>query len=190
MTELEGYIHNSFGLSKDEVNAISKFFKPLHLKKGDFYLKTGRQSDRLGFVQSGIVREFLLLEDQEITKWISTKGYFAVDLYSFLFRQPSRWNIQALTDCEFWIISGSDYERINEVIPNWKHLETLFIGKCFAALEERIVSHLALDAEDRFKLLLKQRPELFNLVPLQYIASMLGMTPETLSRLRRKRISA
>ncbi|MCU0433022.1 MAG: Crp/Fnr family transcriptional regulator [Bacteroidia bacterium] len=189
MTELEGYIHHSFGIPHNEVDEIIRFFQPLKLRKGDYYLKAGHRSDRLGFVQSGILREFLDADNKEITKWISTKGYFAVDLHSFLFEQPARWHIQALTDCELWVISGHDYKRIQQVIPEWQRLETLFIGKCFAALEDRIVSHLALSAEERFQLLHSQRPELFNLVPLHYIASMLGITPETLSRLRRKQVS-
>jgi CRP/FNR family transcriptional regulator, anaerobic regulatory protein len=188
MTELEGYIHHSFGISTEEVGMITRFFHPLKLQKGEYYLKAGRLSDRLGFVQSGILREYLETDNREITKWISTKGYFAVDLHSFLFKQPARWHIQALTDCELWVINGSDYHRIQQVVPEWQRLETLFIGKCFAALEERIVSHLALSADERFQYLQLNRPELFNLVPLQYIASMLGMTPETLSRLRRKQV--
>ncbi|MCA6362969.1 MAG: cyclic nucleotide-binding domain-containing protein [Bacteroidetes bacterium] len=107
MTELEGYILSSFGVSTEEVGAITRFFKPLKLHKGDYYLKAGRLSDRLGFVQSGILREYLETDNREITKWISTKGYFTVDLHSFLFKQPARWHIHALTDCELWVISGS-----------------------------------------------------------------------------------
>jgi CRP-like cAMP-binding protein len=188
MTELEGYIHHSFGIPQNEVTHIGRFFKPLMLRKGDYYLRAGHRSERLGFVQSGILREYLEVENKEVTKWISTKGYFAVDLHSFLYQHSARWNIQALTDCELWVISGESYRQIAQHVPEWPRLETLFIGKCFAALEERIVSHLALSAEERFQLLLTSRPELFNLVPLQYIASMLGMTPETLSRMRRKQV--
>lgn len=186
MTELEGYIHHSFGIPQNEVTHIGRFFKQLKLRKGDYYLRAGHRSERLGFVQSGILREYLEVDNKEVTKWISTKGYFAVDLHSFLFHQPARWNIQALTDCELWVISGENYRQIAQLVPEWPRLETLFIGKCFAALEERVVSHLALSAEERFQMLLANRPGLFNLVPLQYIASMLGMTPETLSRMRRK----
>ena len=61
MTELEKYIHTYFGVSKEEVTKISTFFKHVDLKKGDYFLKTGRHSDRLGFVQTGIVREFVFI---------------------------------------------------------------------------------------------------------------------------------
>lgn len=59
MTELEKYIQTYFGVNQDDLTKISSFFKPVALKKGDYFLKTGRQSDRLGFVQSGIIRELV-----------------------------------------------------------------------------------------------------------------------------------
>ena len=186
MTELEKYIQTYFAVNKDDLIKISSFFKPVTLKKGDYFLKTGRHSDRLGFVQTGIIREFVFIDDKEVTKWISTKGYFVVDLSSFIFQLPARWNIQALTDCELYIIDSKDYQKIGKVILRWTELEKLFISKCFTVLEDRIITHLSMTAEERYNQLFNFNKELFNQVPLQYLASMLGMTPETLSRLRKK----
>ncbi len=188
MTELEIYIKTYFAVSNDDLAIITSFFKLKTLKKGDYFLKTGRHSDRLGFVQTGIVREFVNIGDKEVTKWISTKGYFVVDLSSFIFHHPARWTIQALTDCELYIIDDKDYQKIGEVIPRWKELEKLFIAKCFTVLEDRIITHLAMTAEERYNQLFNFNKELFNQVPLQFLASMLGMTPETLSRLRKKAV--
>ena len=188
MTELEKYIQTYFGVNKDDLTKISSFFKPVTMKKGNHFLKTGRQSDRLGFVQSGIMREYVDIDDKEVTKWISTKGYFVVDLSSFIFHQPARWNIQALTDCELYIIENKDYRKIGQVIPRWMELEKLFIAKCFTVLEDRIITHLSMTAEERYNQLFIFNKELFNQVPLQYLASMLGMTPETLSRIRKKSV--
>lgn len=187
MTELEKYIQTYFGVSNDELSEISSFFKPMQLKKDDYFLKKGRQSDRLGFVQSGIAREFVILDGKEVTKWISTNGYFVVDLSSFMFHVPARWNIQALTDCELYVINNADYKKIGQVVSSWPELEKLFIAKCFTVLEDRIITHLSMTAEERYHQLFNFNKELFNQVPLQYLASMLGMTPETLSRLRKKR---
>lgn len=186
MTALAHYIQTYFGASNDELKHISMLFKSVHLTKGSFFVKAGGIADRLGFVQSGILREFIEVNDQEVTKWISTQGYFAVDLQGFIFGQPARWNIQALTDTEVYVIDLHEYHKIKEIVPRWTELEKRFIAKCFNVMEDRIVQHLCLSAEERYQKLFAFNKELFNQVPLQYLASMLGMTPETLSRIRKK----
>lgn len=188
MTELQKYIHEYFGVTQHDLEKISACFTPVVLKKGDYFLKTGWACDRLGFVQSGIAREFLQVGDKEVTKWISTSGYFVADLSGFIFHKTSRWNIQALTDCELYVIDIATYRQLPALVPRWPELEKLFIAKCFTVLEERVVTHLAMTAEERYKQLLAFNSGLFNQVPLQYLASMLGMTPETLSRLRKKAV--
>ena len=65
MTELERYIHTYFGVNKDDLTKISSFFKPERLKKRYYFLKTGRHSDQLGFVQTEIIREFVFIDDNE-----------------------------------------------------------------------------------------------------------------------------
>jgi CRP-like cAMP-binding protein len=184
--ELATYIQSFFGVTPEDVMKISAFFEPIHFKKGEYFLRKGQHCDRLGFVQSGIIREYVSIDDKEVTKWISTRGYFVVDLSSFLFEKPARWNIQALSDSEVYVINQKNYRSINRVISNWQELEKLFIAKCFTVLEDRVLAHLSMTAEERYQQLFAYNKELFNTVPLQYLASMLGMTPETLSRLRKK----
>ena len=91
-----------------------------------------------------------------------------------------------MTDCELYVIDRKDYQNLIKVIPRWTELEKLFIARCFAVLEDRVASHLSMTAEERYNQLFQFNKELFNLVPLQYLASMLGMTPETFSRIRKK----
>jgi len=184
--DLKYHIKQFFGLGERELEKISNFFEPKSLDKGDYYLKKGQYADKLAFVQSGILREFINFNDKEVTKWISTKGGFVVDLQSFVFNQPARWNIQALTDCELLVLEATGYKRLLEVIPNWPQIEKTFIAKCFTIMEERIVQHLSLSAEERYQKIFEYNSELFNQVPLKYLASMLGMTPETFSRIRNK----
>lgn len=186
MTELETHIQNYFGAADDELATIGSFFHEASLEKDEFFLRKGRRCDRLGFLRCGIVREYVVVDEKEVTKWISTEGYFIVDLSGFLFQHPARWNLQALTDCELYIIELDDYRKLGSLVPRWTELEKLFLSRCFAVLEDRVLSHLSMSAEERYRQLFDYNKEIFNQVPLQYLASMLGMTPETFSRIRKK----
>lgn len=187
MIELEHYINSYFGIVKpDELQKIVSLFKPTTIKKGDYFLKSGKACDKLSFIQSGLLRIFTTTKDKEVTQWISTKGYFVTDLSSLVFNTPARWTIQALVDTELYTIDQKDYNNLKTIIPQWTELEKLFIARCFVIMEDRIFSHLSMTAEERYHLLFEQNRELFHQVPLQYLASMLGMTAETLSRIRKK----
>jgi len=188
MSELEHYIQSFFGVEKEDLQKMASLFQVDHVKRGDFYLKTGRPCDKLSFIRSGLLRIFVQTDDKEVTQWISSKGYFVTDLAALTFEKPARWNIQALNDVELYTISGRDYHQIGQLIPKWYQLEKLFIAKCFTMLEDRIFSHLCMSAEKRYQAFYAQNKELFQQVPLQYIASMLGMTPETFSRIRKKEL--
>lgn len=189
MTELEQYIKSYFGVvDADALKTIVSLFEMTTIKKGDFLLKSGKRCDKLSFVQSGLLRMFITTDDKEITQWISTKGYFATDLSSFVFETPSRMAIQALIDTEIFSITKKDYRKIAELVPKWSELEKLFIVRCFIMLEERIFRHLSMTAEERYDYFFENHKELLNQVPLQYIASMLGMTAETFSRIRKKQL--
>ncbi len=186
MTELEQYIHSYFGVSKNEVSAISECFHLETLEKGEYFLREGKICNKLSFHKSGLIRVYALGDGKEITQWISSQGYFLTDLAGLIFNKPTRYNIQALSDCEIYTITKQDYQNIANIIPRWHELEKLFIARCFIFLEERIFALLSMTAEERYHVLFEQQPELFNQVPLQYLASMLGITPETLSRIRKK----
>lgn len=189
MTELEKYIQSYFGISQEDLAQVGALFKRQTIKKGDYFLKTGRVCDKLSFIQSGLLRIYVQPPNKEVTQLISTKGYFVTDLASLIFNTPARWTIQALTDAEIYTIDSQDYNRIGTLIPKWHELEKLFIARCFTILEDRIFTHLSMTAEERYHFFFERNKELFNQVPLQYIASMLGMTPETFSRIRKKSIS-
>ena len=103
----------------------------------------------------------------------------------FFLDQPNRWMIQAFAKTELLTINKTDYLNLCKEFPKWDKIEKRFIIKCFAMLENRVFSHLAMTAEERYKRYFEQNKELFNQVPLQYIASVLGMTAETFSRIRK-----
>ena len=189
MTELEKYIASYFGITNENIYKVTTLFSESELKRGEYFIKKGQYCEKLSFVQNGFIRVFANAKDKEITQWISSKGYFVTDLYSFIFKQRARWNMQALTDCKLYTIYKKDYGRLNNIVPGWSEIEKQFITGCFVTLEDRVFNHLSLSAEERYDQLFESNKELFNHVPLQYIASMLGMSPETLSRIKSKKIS-
>lgn len=187
MTALEQNINTHFGIPKDDISKIASFFKPETYAKGDYFSKSGGVCNKLSFIQNGLFRIFVVDDKKEVTQWISTPGYFITDLSSLMFQTPARWNIQALTDCEVYTIDRDNYNNIGRVLPQWHELEKRFIAKCFTILEDRVYTFLSMTAEERYNMLYEYNRELFQQVPQQYIASMLGMTPETLSRIRGKK---
>lgn len=188
MNEIEYYVQNYFGIGGKEISKVSELFKKTLVTKNDFLVKEGKYARSLSFIKEGIFRMYALdaNANKEVTQWIATKGMFVGDLSSLIFNAPSRWNIQALTDCEIYKISQEDYKNLGTIVPSWHQLEKLFIAKCFISLESRVFNQISMSAEEKYLELLDQNPEIFNQVPLQYIASMLGMTPETFSRIRKK----
>lgn len=190
MTELEKNIQDYFGVvCVEELQSITALFKPMSLAKNKYFVQAGNSCDKLSFVRSGILRIFNTTADKEVTQWITTPGYFVTELSSFLFNTPARWSIQALSDTELYTISKADYQRLGDTHPKWQEFEKLFMAKCFTILEDRVYSHLSMTAEERYQRFYTNNKELFNQVPLQYLASLLGMSPETLSRLRKKSLS-
>jgi len=189
MTELQLYIKSYFGIEESKLQLLAEFFVVEELTKGSSFTEVGKRCNKLSFIKSGYLRISNTHNGKDVTQWISSQGEFLTDLNSIIFGNASRWDIVALTDCELYTISKENYDRIGELIPEWHQLEKMFIAKCFMSLEDRIFSFLSMTAEERFNMMFEMKPELFNQVQLHYIASMLGMTPETLSRIRKKSIS-
>ncbi len=186
--ELEFYIRTYFGISKANLEKVVSLFEYSELKKGEFYTKKDQYCGKLSFVESGIVRIYGEKEHKEITQWISTKGHFITDLSSLIFKTPARFNIQALSDTKLFTINKENYDKIGQEVSNWHELEKIFIAKCFITLENRVFDFLSMSAEERYLTFFENNKELFHQIPQIYLASMLGMTAETLSRIRAKKI--
>lgn len=187
MNTFNTVIQEHFGpLSEQELAIIQSYFHKEKLSKNEFFTKTGKICDRLSLVKSGALRIFALSDGKEVTQWISTENFLVTEIMGFFFDQPNRWTIQALSDTEILTISKTNYLKLCKEFPKWNEIEKVFIAKCFAMIEDRVFTHLSMSAEERYNLYFEHNKELFNQVPLQYIASVLGMTAETFSRIRNR----
>lgn len=190
MSILETYISSYFDIHNEELKVISEMFSVTTIEKNDFFCKVDTECKQLSFIDEGYFRIFKYTDEgKEITQWIASPGEFITDLSSIVFNTPSKWNIKAITDCKLYTIKKEDYNRIGNIVKNWSILEKLFLTKCFLTLEDRMFSMLSMSAEERYNMLFQMKPELFNQVSLTYLASMLGMAPETFSRIRKKKNS-
>lgn len=189
MNELQEALAYYFGSNSNLSNQLIPFFKEETLSKGAFHTRLDSWNTQLSFVRSGHLRIYRQTDKKEVTQWISSNGEFCTELNAFMFEQPARFNIQALTDCRLLSIDQESYKKMSQSVSQWSELERLFIGKCFVTLEDRIFTFLSMTTEERYHFFMEHRPELFQQIPQQYLASILGMTPETFSRIRGKSIS-
>tara|TARA_R110000744_G_scaffold59805_1_gene124158 strand:+ start:3001 stop:3579 length:579 start_codon:yes stop_codon:yes gene_type:complete len=192
LKEINKILQEHFGkLSTRELEIVQPYFKEEQLLKNEFFTLSGKKCDRLSFIKSGLLRIYSIADGKEVTQWISTENYLITEVMGFFFDKSNRWNIQALVDTSLITISKQNYLKLCNEFPKWNSLEKEFIVKCFVMIEDRVFSHISMTAEERYDLYYRQNKELFNQVPLQYIASVLGMSAETLSRIRnRKRTSS
>lgn len=167
------------------MDTILSVFEPREISKGEFFLKSGKTCRQMAFIRSGYLRMYDIVDGKEITFWIGSEGKFITSLSSFVFETTSIWNIQAVTNCELYVISRENHFKLCKTEPKWLEFDNLLLAHSFALLERSMFSQLHTTAKQRFQNLLSEEPSLFKYVPLHYIASMLGITPESLSRLRK-----
>lgn len=188
MELLSKCISNQILIDQKSLESIVSVFEKRTLKKGEFLLKSGSICRQMAFIASGYLRMYDVADGKEITFWIGSTGKFITSLSSFVFESENFWNIQAVSDCEILVINRDKHFQLCKTQPKWLEFDNLLLAHSFALLEQSMFSQLHTTAQQRFENLLKQEPALFNNVPLQHIASMLGIAPESLSRLRKNHV--
>ncbi|PCJ86408.1 MAG: cyclic nucleotide-binding protein [Flavobacteriales bacterium] len=185
MKQLHECISENIQIIKDDLSEIISKFQFRDLKKGEYLLMSGNKCREMAFIESGYLRMFDLADGKEITLWIGSNSSFITSLSSFVFETPNYWNIQAVTDCKLLVISRQAHFELLKRFPKWMEFDNLLLARSFALLEQSMFSQLHTTAQQRYQVLFEENPAIFNHVPLQHIASMLGIMPETLSRLRK-----
>lgn len=186
MEDFRGQLFQLFEVSGPAADLILSKFEREEVDRQSSFLEVGQRCDRLSFIESGYFRVYRWTSDREHSQWIGGPGYFVTDLSSYFFDQEALWSIEAITPAVIWTLSKSSYRSIEREIPEWNRLEKRFFAKCFMQLEARVFDFISLSAEERYLQYFERNKALFNQVPLHYIASVLGMSPETLSRIRNK----
>ncbi|WEA01127.1 Crp/Fnr family transcriptional regulator [Mucilaginibacter sp. SJ] len=181
------FIQQVLPMSPAKVGVIAEKFKPLKIEKNNYLLKTGKVCSESHFIEKGIVRSYIYdVKGNEVTTAFYSQNSFASDLLSFFKRSPTKENIQAVTDCETWYITYEDMQESFHTMPEFRDYGRLNLVDQYSKLKERMLSMLQETAEQRYEALISSSPEIFQNVPLKYIASYLGVTDTSLSRIRKE----
>ena len=180
---LQSFIEGIVDFTEEEMELIMSHFKPMHLPAGEYFVDEGLVCKNIGFISKGYLRNFYEINEQEVTTMINTKHNIVTAHTSFTLQRPS---MVYITDCELLVLSRESMEYLYNRIPKWERLGRLITEHVYGYVEGRVVDYLSLSPEDRYVKMQKTDAKLIKDVPLRYIASMLGITPETLSRIRKK----
>ncbi|MCF6240675.1 MAG: Crp/Fnr family transcriptional regulator [Bacteroidales bacterium] len=177
---------SKFGkVSDEEMLAVANKLQVLNLKKNEHFVKEGEIANYVAFVRSGYLRIYFNHEGEESTRDISSINSFVTAFASFISKTPSFEVVRAITKCELLIIHRNDLNGLYKQFPALGSIGRRIMEEMFVRMQKRMYSLLTLNAEARYRNLMKEKPDFLQNIPLQFIASYLGITSQSLSRLRR-----
>lgn len=184
MQQLLNHIKNYYPLSTEAQNALNDCFEELVIAKNEYLLTEGQICRHLYFMQQGALRGFYTLDGKEITHWFGFEKDFITSFHSFITQEPAVENIQLLEGSILWAISKETLTALFNRYHEIERLVRIVYEKYYIRLEERFVNAQFKTATERYENLLQQTPHVLERVPLGHIASYLGISQETLSRIR------
>lgn len=173
-------------LDFEEEKLILNAFKIFSLKKNEYYLQSSEVNSKLGFLVKGLVRYFVFKNEEEATLEFTKEGEFVADYGSFISRQPSIQNIQALEDCEFLVIDYEDLQNLYKESKNANFLGRMIIEHRFVIMVNQLLTVHQYNPEDRYRYFLQNYKDLVQRIPQYLIASYVGVKPQSLSRIRKR----
>ena len=177
-------------LSKEEEEVIKQYLTPKKLRKKQYLLQEGDVCKHIAFVEKGALKAYVVDDaGAESIVQFALEGWVISDLYSFLTGEPATYNIDALENAELVLISKSAHEELLKKLPKYETYIRLQITGAYIALQKRLTSIISLPLEERYKNFLATYPNIAQRVPQHMIASYMGLTPETLSRVRSRMAS-
>ncbi|MEY3321048.1 MAG: hypothetical protein RLZZ417_631 [Bacteroidota bacterium] len=171
-------------ITEAQATEFFQSFRRFDLEKDDFFVREGQLCNRIGFLETGMIRHYYINEKEEITRWMSLEGEFITQLGSFIRSTPSNQYLQAITPCKLWVIDRETWWKLYQKQEILRTFWVRMIELNVIGFEDRVYHQLASDAEERYLYFVKHFPRFLEKVPQKYIASMIGIKPESLSRLR------
>jgi CRP-like cAMP-binding protein len=181
------FIERILPVPRTKVEEIAAHFQQMRIAKNDYFIKKGRVSNNYLFLETGFIRAFTFdLDGNEVTTEFYSNNQIVLEVGSFFQQTVSRENFLALEDCTGWFITFDRLQILFHTIQEFREFGRMILVKGFISFKQRTISLINETAEQRYESLMKTRPEIFQKAPLKYIASYLGITDTSLSRIRRE----
>ncbi|MEL6675310.1 MAG: Crp/Fnr family transcriptional regulator [Bacteroidota bacterium] len=185
--ELIQHLHENYSLTEEEVALVESSFQPLTLKKGAYFLQEGQICRKIGYIEKGAVLYFTTADGEEQVCDFAFETGWITHVKSLSSQQPSEMNIRALEACSLKVLEGEKMLQLAEDFPKVNLIRLKIADRYYVESAERSETLATLDAEQRYVRLLKTHPEIIHRVPQYYVASYLGIKPQSLSRIRAKK---
>lgn len=186
LVKIEAFIRTIVQPDAEEWEAFAKTIQLKTLKKKDILLKAGKVCTFIVFINSGVLREYSFENGKEATVDFISENQFTSDYQSFLMQTPSKQYLEALTDVELIVLKKESINSLYDEYKVWERFGRLIIERIFCVAEEKRKKTITDSHEEQYQNFVAAYPQIIQQVPQYYIASYLGLTPEHLSRLRKK----
>lgn len=183
MEKLQSYFER-IGFRGDDLDKVVSAFQRQTFQKDDLVVIEGKTSRYIGIVEEGLFQYFVIKDGLEITSYVSVPNTWLASVMSFVSEKPSLENIRALTAGSIFLISRINLKKLVEDIPAFKNFYIALLEQSICGVDESRHDLIVLTADQRYAKLLQKEPHLLQQIPLQHLASVLGITPRHLSRIR------
>ncbi|RZJ56257.1 MAG: Crp/Fnr family transcriptional regulator [Flavobacterium sp.] len=171
--------------SENEIEKIASCFEYEKCNAKEYISKMGKISNRIFFILNGLARVYYLKDGKEITTYLSCDDGFIASYSSFINQAQSFENIQCIEDCEVLSITFENMQSLYKEIPNWERVGRILAEQNYLCMADRVLKLQMIPAKEKYLAFLESAPaKIIQRTPLIYIASFLGITPESLSRIR------